>query len=68
MNIEPQRLKKFLLDAELIKEEDFDAALKLSQKNNKSIGEVLVAQGLIEQEKLTKFEAYLLGVPFVNRE
>ncbi len=66
MNVEPERLKKFLLDAELINQKDFERALKLSQENNQSIGEVLVSEGLIDQEKLTKFEAYLLGVPFVN--
>lgn len=68
MNIEPQRLKKFLLDADLIKEEDFNDALLESQESQRNIGEVLVSKGLIDQEKLTKFEAYLLGVPFVNVE
>ena len=68
MNVEPQRLKKFLLDADLISEKDFDEALKLSQKTDKKIGEVLVSEKLIEQEKLIKFEAYLLGIPFVNIE
>ncbi len=66
MNVEPQRLKKFLLDAELITEKDFDRALLMTQKNNKKIGDVLVSEGLIEQEKLTKFEAYLLGIPFIS--
>jgi type IV pilus assembly protein PilB len=66
MNVEPERLKKFLLDAELISQKDFDGALKLSQQNNKNIGDILVSQGLIDQEKLTKFEAYILGIPFVN--
>lgn len=66
MNVEPERLKKFLLDAELISQKDFDKALKLSQENNQNIGNVLISEGLIEQEKLTKFEAYLLGVPFVD--
>jgi len=68
MNIDPSRLKKFLLDAELITEKDFDRSFDVSQKNNKSIGSVLVESGFIDQEKLTKFEAYLLGVPFVNIE
>lgn len=68
MNIEPQRLKKFLLDANIITEKSFDKALETSIKTSKRIGDVLVSQGLIEQEKLTKFEAYLLGIPFVNIE
>lgn len=68
MNVEPERLKKFLLDAELVAEKDFDRALKMSQETGRKIGEVLVLEKLIDQEKLTKFEAYLLGIPFVNIE
>ena len=68
MNVEPERLKKFLLDAELIKEKDFDKALKKAEDSNKDIGEVLVSEHIIEQEKLSKFQAYLLGIPFVNIE
>lgn len=68
MNIEPQHLKKFLLDADLITEKDFDKSLKKSEETNQKIGDVLVSSGFIEQEKLIKFEAYLLGVPFVNIE
>jgi len=68
VNVEPERLKKFLLDAELVVEKDFDRAMKISQETSKRIGEVLVSEKLIEQEKLTKFEAYLLGIPFVNIE
>ncbi len=68
MNVEPQRLKKFLLDAELITEKDFDKALIKSQELNKDIGDILVSERLIDREKLTKFQAYLLGIPFVNIE
>ena len=68
MNVEPERLKKFLLDADLVKTKDFDLALKESQETNKRLGDVLVAHNLIDQEKLTKFQAYLAGIPFVNIE
>ena len=68
MDVEPLRLKKFLLDAELITEKDFDRAFKISQETNKKLGDVLVSQKLVEREKLTKFESYLLGIPFVNIE
>lgn len=66
MNVETERLKQFLLDAQLISQEDFNRALKLSEETGKYIGEVLVSESLIEQEKLTKFEAYILGrcLPF----
>lgn len=68
MDVDPKRLKKFLLDSGLISEKDFDRALKESEENNQQIGDVLVSNGLIDQERLTKFQAYLLGVPFVNIE
>lgn len=68
MHIEPERLKKFILDAGLINQKDFDEAFKLAKDTNKELGGVLVSKGLIDQEKLTKFEAYVLGVPFVNIE
>ncbi len=68
MNVEPQRLKKFLVDAELISEKDFDKALKTAEKTHQKIGDVLVSEELIEKTKLAKFEAYLLGIPFVNIE
>src|SRR5579862_2667134 len=66
MNVEPSRLEKFLIDSELITEKDFAKALKISKDTKKDIGDVLVDQGFIDREKLLKFEAYLLGIPFVN--
>lgn len=68
MDVDPQRLKKFLLDAELISEKDFEDALELSKEIDKKIGDVLVSKELVDKEKLAKFEAYILGVPFVNIE
>src|SRR3989339_1242552 len=68
MKVEPQRLKNFLLDANLVNEDQFDKALETSQKTNQKIGDVLISESLISEEKLLKFQAYLLGIPFVNLE
>lgn len=68
MKVEPERLKKFLLDAGLVTEGQFNEALEKSAKTRQSAGDVLVAEGIIEAEKLGKFQAYLLGIPFVNIE
>lgn len=68
MKVEPQQLKAFLLDVDLVSEEQFKEAEKISNKTGKKIGDVLVSQGLIPQEELTKMEAYILGVPFVDLE
>ena len=68
MRVDLQQLKAFLLDAGLINEEQFNSALKKAEETNQKIGDVLISQGLIEQEELIKLEAYILGIPFVNLE
>jgi len=68
MEIEPQQLKKFLLDTGLITKEQFEEAQKKSEKTDQKIGEILVLDGLINQEEFIKLQAYILGIPFVNLE
>ena len=68
MRIEPQQLKAFLLDAKLVDEDQFEKAKKAAEKNNQKIGEVLISEGFITQEKLLKLEAYILGIPFIDLE
>ena len=68
MRVELQQLKAFLLDASLVTETQFEEAQKKAEKTRQKVGDVLVSQGLINQEELIKLEAYILGVPFVNLE
>ena len=68
MRVEPQQLRAFLLDTGLITDQQFDSALKRSEKTNQKVGDVLVSEGLITQEEMIKLEAYILGIPFVNLE
>jgi len=68
MRVEPQQLKAFLLDANLVKESEFEKALKKAEKTGREVGEVLVSEGLIEEEELIRLKAYILGIPFVNLE
>jgi type IV pilus assembly protein PilB len=68
MRVEPQQLRAFLLDTDLINEQQFDQAHKKAEKSNQKVGDVLVSEGLITQEELIKLEAYILGIPFVNLE
>ncbi len=68
MRVEPQQLKAFLLDAGLIKEDQFEEAYKKAKKTNQKIGDILISQNLVSQEKLIRLEAYILGVPFVDLE
>jgi len=66
MKVEPQKLKKFILEAGLIDEKKFEEAVEKSEKTKKNVGDVLVSDGLISQKELIKIEAYLLGIPFIN--
>lgn len=68
MRVEPEQLKAFLVDAGLIKESQFDKALEKAEKTKQKVGDVLVSEGLISQEELTKIQAYILGIPFVDLE
>jgi len=68
MRVETQQLKAFLLDANLVSEEEFNEAAKKAEKSNQKVGDVLVSEGKIAQEELLKLEAYILGIPFVNLE
>lgn len=68
MKVYPDQLKAFLLESDLIKESQFDAAFKKAEKSGQKVGDVLVSEGLITEEELIKLEAYILGVPFVNLE
>jgi type IV pilus assembly protein PilB len=68
MRVQPQRLKAFLLDANLITEEQFEKACKKAEKTKKNLEDVLVTEKLIPQQKLIKLKAYILGIPFVDLE
>ena len=68
MRVEPQQLKAFLLDADLVTKEQFEQALKRAEKSHQKVGDVLISEKLISQEQLIKMEAYILGVPFVFLE
>lgn len=68
MRIEPQQLKAFLLDADLVTEAQFEKAFKKAKKSRKKVDDVLVSEGFITQLELIKLEAYILGIPFVNLE
>jgi type IV pilus assembly protein PilB len=68
MQIDTEKLKNFLLDANLIKEKDFDAALKKSDEAGKSVSDILVSEGLVKEEDIIKVHAYISGIPFINIE
>jgi len=68
MQVEPQQLKAFLIDAGVVTSEEFDKFLEKAEKAGKKVGDVLVSEGKISNEELLRLEAYILGIPFVSLE
>lgn len=68
MRVEPQQLIAFLLDGELAKKDQLDAAQKEATQSGKKIETVLLEQKIVTEEELIKLKAYILGIPFVNLE
>lgn len=68
MRVEPQQLKLFLLDSGLATSKDIENAGKKAEKEKKDLGEVLVSEGKLSQDDLSRLQAYILGIPFVSLE
>lgn len=68
MRIETEQLIAFLLDSELITQENLDHCLKKAEKEKKKLEDVIVEEGFLTLEQIIKLKAYILGIPFVNLE
>ena len=66
--IEPQQLKAFLLDSELVSKENIEKAEVQAEKTGERLGDVLISSGLIKEDELLRLQAYILGIPFINLE
>ncbi len=68
MEINPQQLKAFLLDANLATNEQLTAAQKKAEETSCKFDNVLISEKIISEDNLIKMKAYILGIPFVNLE
>ena len=68
MKIEPQQIKAFLLDSELIGKADLEKAEVEAAKSGKKIENILLANGKITEDEIARLKAYILGIPFVGLE
>ena len=66
MRIEPNQLKLFLLDSNLVPKETVEQVAAEAQKDGKNFGTLLLEKKLIEEAQLQKVYAYILGIPFVD--
>ncbi len=68
MKVEPQQLKAFLVDANLLSADQFDDCARAAAQDRRRLEDVLIERKLIDGEQLLKMKAYILGIPFVNLE
>ena len=68
MRVDPSQLKAFLIDTGLVTDSLLQKIEKEAKKNNQKLADLLVTQGLVKQEDLSRLQAYILGIPFVNLE
>jgi len=66
MRIQNQQLKDFLLDSNIIPQEKLEECLKKAEKEKKILGNILLAEKLINENDLRKVYAYILGIPYVD--
>ena len=66
MRIENKQLRDFLSDSEMVPAGDLEAAFAEAEGQKKNLGNILLEKKLIDEVKLRKLYAYILGVPFVD--
>jgi len=66
MYIEPEQLKKGLVDSALVSRVDIDAAIKEATEKNKPLGDILISNAKISEDDFRRVQAKVLAIPFVD--
>lgn len=66
MKVDAHQLHDFIIDSGLVSRKDVEAAAEEVEETGKSLGDVLVSSGKIEENDLRRISAYVLGIPFVD--
>ena len=66
MIIDPNQLKKLVVDSGLVTSSDVDEIEQKALKDNKPLGEALVNSGKISPDDFRRMQAYILGIPFID--
>ena len=66
MRIQDEQLKRFVLDAGLIKKADVAQAEKIAKEERRTLAETLIAQGHMTEDDMRRVESYVLGIPFIS--
>lgn len=68
MKLDLDQLKNFLVDSGLIARPALEKAEQAAAQQGAGLTEYLVANQVIDEERLGKVKAYLLGIPFIGLE
>ncbi len=68
MKIKTPKLKRYLIESEIISEEKFSEVSLKAEEDGKEIEHVLVEENYITEEDLTTLKANIAGIPFINLE
>ncbi len=66
MQIDFEKLKKFLVDSNLISAKNLELAEADVKETGRRLDEVLLRRNLVSEEMLAKAKAYVVGIPFVD--
>ena len=66
MQINEEKLKKFILDGGLVSKTDLEDAFKKAETKKQKIGDILLSEGKISETDLKRMEAFVLGIPFIS--
>ncbi|MDD5590186.1 MAG: ATPase, T2SS/T4P/T4SS family [Candidatus Portnoybacteria bacterium] len=68
MRIETSQLRSFLLDSKLVNESQLKKLEKEAEETNTKLTDLIVQKGMAKQEDISRLQAYILGIPYVNLE
>ena len=66
MQIDQEKLRTFLVDSGLVEKKAFEKALKTAKEKEQSVADILITQGLFEEDELRRIQANILGIPFIS--
>jgi len=66
MKVDERQLHEFVIDSGLVSRKDVEAAAEEAEKKGRSLGDILVSAGKLEENDLRRISAYVLGIPFVD--
>lgn len=66
MRVDTDQLKKFLLDTRLVTEARLLDVEKMATKNDTSLDDALVSEGVLSEDDLRRAKAHVIGIPFVG--